>query len=258
MFRVVIPARYAASRLPGKPLVPIAGRPMIEWVWERAGASGADAVIVATDDARVLQAAHGFGAEAELTAATHASGTDRVAEVARRRGWANDDIVVNVQGDEPLIEPQLIAELAAALADRPAIDIATAVVPVANLGEFLDPNCVKALFAVDGRALYFSRAPVPWPRDAVRDGMPTTHEGAWRHIGLYAYRVRSLLHFAASAPTPLESAEKLEQLRALEWGMSIHLLTLAAAPHAGVDTPEDLERVRAVMARAQPQVPTRP
>jgi 3-deoxy-manno-octulosonate cytidylyltransferase (CMP-KDO synthetase) len=258
VFRVVIPARYAASRLPGKPLLPIAGRPMIQWVFERARASGAATVIVATDDDRVLQCARGFGADAVLTASSHGSGTDRVAEVARQRGWAADEVVVNVQGDEPMIEPGLIAEVAAALGKHPAIDIATAVAPVADLAEFLDPNCVKALRAADGRALYFSRAPVPWPRDAVRAGVPAACAGAWRHIGIYAYRVRGLLQFAASPPTPLESVEKLEQLRALEQGMGIHLVTLAAAPQGGVDTPADLERVRALLAHGHQVTPPRP
>ncbi len=252
MFHVVIPARYAASRLPGKPLAPIAGRPLIQWVWERARASGAADVVIATDDERVRAAALGFGADCMLTEASHLSGTDRVAEVARSRAWDADDIVVNVQGDEPLIDPRLIARIATALVDRPEFDIATAVAPVQSLAEFRDPNCVKALRAEDGRALYFSRAPVPWPRDALVAGEPAHYEGAWRHIGIYGFRVHSLLRFAAWVPTPLETTEKLEQLRALEWGMRIFLVTLAAAPAAGVDTPTDLERVRALYESPSP------
>jgi 3-deoxy-manno-octulosonate cytidylyltransferase (CMP-KDO synthetase) len=248
MFHVVIPARYAAARLPGKPLLLIAGRPLIEWVWDCARASGAASVIVATDDERVRRTAAKFGAECVMTSMQHASGTDRIAEVARVRGFAPEDIVVNLQGDEPMMPPSVIAEVAAALEARPKIDIATAVARIASLAEFLDTSCVKALRALDGRALYFSRAPVPWPRDHVIEGRPTLSEGAWRHIGIYAYRVRSLLEFAVWAPTPLELAEKLEQLRALEHGMSIHLVALAQAPPAGVDTPEDLERVRAALA----------
>jgi 3-deoxy-manno-octulosonate cytidylyltransferase (CMP-KDO synthetase) len=248
MFHVVIPARYAAARLPGKPLIRIAGRPLIQWVWECARASGAASVIVATDDERVRRTAAEFGAECVMTSVQHASGTDRIAEVARVRGFAPEDIVVNLQGDEPMMPPSVIAEVAAALEARPTIDIATAVARIGSLAEFLDTSCVKALRALDGRALYFSRAPVPWPRDHVIEGYPAIFEGAWRHIGIYAYRVRSLLEFAAWAPTPLELAEKLEQLRALEHGMSIHLLALAQAPPAGVDTPEDLERVRAMLA----------
>jgi len=248
MFHVVIPARYAASRLPGKPLALVGGRPLIQWVWERANASAAASVVIATDDERIRRVAADFGADCAMTAATHASGTDRIAEVVRARAWAPEDIVVNVQGDEPHIDPQLIAALAESLQLRPQIDIATAVAPVLSLAEFLDPNCVKALRADDGRALYFSRAPVPWPRDALEAGQPARYDGAWRHIGIYAYWVRSLLQFAAWPPGHLEMTEKLEQLRALERGMSIHLVTLAAAPPAGVDTPADLERVRALQA----------
>ena len=245
MFHVVIPARYAATRLPGKPLLDIGGRPLIRWVWDCARSSGAASVIVATDDARIERAAAGFGAEVVLTAQQHVSGTDRIAEVARVRGLAAGEIVVNLQGDEPLMPPAVVADVAAALAERPMVDIATAVAPIRTLAEFLDPNCVKALRARDGRALYFSRAPVPWPRDHAAAGRPTACAGAWRHIGIYAYRVKSLLQFAAWPPTPLETTEKLEQLRALEHGMSIHLVALNEAPAAGVDTPEDLERVRA-------------
>jgi 3-deoxy-manno-octulosonate cytidylyltransferase (CMP-KDO synthetase) len=252
MFHVVIPARYAASRLPGKPLAAIAGRPLIQWVWERARASAAASVVIATDDERIRAAAAQFGADCLMTAATHASGTDRIAEVVRTRNWALEDIVVNVQGDEPHIEPQLIDALAESLRQRAAVDIATAVAPVRSLAEFLDPNCVKAVRADDGRALYFSRAPVPWPRDRLAGGQPTHYEGAWRHIGIYAYRVASLLQFAAWPPGHLETTEKLEQLRALERGMSIHLLTLASAPPAGVDTPADLERLRALPPSREP------
>jgi 3-deoxy-manno-octulosonate cytidylyltransferase (CMP-KDO synthetase) len=248
MFHAVIPARYAASRLPGKPLLTIAGRPLIHWVWDCARRSGAASVTVATDDERVRAAAAAFGADCILTDPRHTSGTDRIAEVVRGRGFAATAIVVNVQGDEPMVPPTVIAEVAAALEGRPDIDIATAVAPVASLAEFLDPSCVKALRALDGRALYFSRAPVPWPRENVIGGTPAAFDGAWRHVGIYAYRVCSLLEFAAWPPTALENAEKLEQLRALEHGMHIHLVTLRQAPPAGVDTPEDLERVRAAFA----------
>ena len=176
-----------------------------------------------------------------------------IAEVVRARALDADDIVVNLQGDEPLMPPAVISDVAAALSSTPLIDIATAVAPVQSLEEFLDPSCVKALRAQDGRALYFSRAPVPWPRDEVADGRPAAFAGAWRHVGIYAYRVRSLLQFAAWPPTPLEITEKLEQLRALEHGMSIYLLALAQAPPAGVDTPRDLERVRSSVDRAAGQ-----
>jgi 3-deoxy-manno-octulosonate cytidylyltransferase (CMP-KDO synthetase) len=245
MFHVVIPARFAASRLPGKPLLLIGGKPLIQWVWQCAQASGAASVIVATDDARIFDSARGFGADCLMTSPQHASGTDRIAEVVRAKGLAADDIVVNLQGDEPMMPAMVVNEVAQALSARPHIDIATAVAPIQSLAEFLDPSCVKALRAGDGRALYFSRAPVPWPRDSITAGRPTRFEGAWRHIGLYAYRVRSLVQFASWPPTPLEEAERLEQLRALEHGMQIHLVALPEPPPAGVDTPEDLERVRA-------------
>jgi 3-deoxy-manno-octulosonate cytidylyltransferase (CMP-KDO synthetase) len=245
MFHVIIPARFDASRLPGKPLLRIGDRPLIQWVWQCARQSGAASVIIATDDARIAEAAHGFGADCVMTSPQHASGTDRIAEVVRARAFAADQIIVNLQGDEPMMPPAVVGEVAEALHARPQIDIATAVAPIVTLAEFRDPSCVKALRARDGRALYFSRAPVPWPRDSVAAGEPTQFAGAWRHIGIYAYRVRSLLRFASWPPTPLEQTEKLEQLRALEHGMQIQLVALTEAPPAGVDTPEDLERVRA-------------
>ncbi|HEY4443176.1 MAG TPA: 3-deoxy-manno-octulosonate cytidylyltransferase [Steroidobacteraceae bacterium] len=245
MFHVVIPARFAASRLPGKPLLIVGDRPLIQWVWQCARASRAASVTVATDDERIVDSARGFGAECLMTSAEHASGTDRIAEVVRAKGLAADDVVVNLQGDEPMMPPAVINEVAEALNARPHIDIATAVTPIQSLAEFLDASCVKALRARDGQALYFSRAAVPWPRDGVAAGQPIRFDGAWRHIGIYAYRVRSLLQFASWPPTPLEETERLEQLRALEHGMRIHLVTLAKAPPAGVDTPEDLERIRA-------------
>jgi 3-deoxy-manno-octulosonate cytidylyltransferase (CMP-KDO synthetase) len=250
VFHIVIPSRFAAARLPGKPLLTIVDRPLIQWVWQCARASGAASVIIATDDARIRDAAQRFGAEVVMTSAQHASGTDRIAEVASTRGLAADDIVVNLQGDEPMMPAAAINEVAEALRARPQADIATAVAPIRTLAEFLDPSCVKVLRALDGQALYFSRAPVPWPRDAIVDEKPTRFVGSWRHIGMYAYRVRSLLQFASWPPTPLEECEKLEQLRALEHGMRIHVVELPEAPPAGVDTPEDLERVRASLVAA--------
>lgn len=251
MFHVVIPARYASTRLPAKMLAPIAGRPLVQWVWERACASGAERVIVATDDQRIREAALAFGAECAITDAAHASGTDRVAEVARQLALASDAIVVNVQGDEPLIDPALIRRLAAALAEDSSADIATTLAPIRTLEEFLDPNCVKAVCDAAGRALYFSRAPIPWPRDDAPGTRPARFEGAWRHLGLYAYRVAGLARFASLAPTPLELRERLEQLRALEHGMRIRVLALAEASPPGVDTLEDLERVCAILERSE-------
>jgi 3-deoxy-manno-octulosonate cytidylyltransferase (CMP-KDO synthetase) len=253
VFHVIIPARFSASRLPGKPLLILGDRPLVRWVWQCARASGAASVIVATDDARVFDAAKSFGADVQMTSPHHASGTDRIAEVVRAKGFAPEEVVVNLQGDEPMMPPAVVQEVAEALASRPQIDIATAVAPIRSLPEFLDPSCVKALRDHRGDALYFSRAPVPWPRDNVTAGQPTDFTGAWRHIGIYAYRVRSLLQFASWPPTPLEKAEKLEQLRALENGMKIHLVALSEAPPAGVDTPEDLKRMRDVLAAESAQ-----
>jgi len=248
VFHVIIPARFSASRLPGKPLLVIGEEPLIQWVWRRARASGAASVTIATDDVRILDAAIGFGANCVMTSRQHASGTDRLAEAAQAKGFGANEIVVNLQGDEPMMPSTVIDAVAQALEQHPQMDIATAVAPILSLEEFLDPNCVKALRAQDGAALYFSRAPVPWPREHVAAGRPTQYAGAWRHIGIYAYRVRSLLKFAAWAPTPLEQAERLEQLRALEQGMRLHLVALSEAPPAGIDTPEDLARVRAGVA----------
>ena len=247
MFHVIIPARFGSTRLPGKPLLAVAGRPLLQWVWQSALASGAASVLVATDDERIRAAAAKFGADCVMTSAQHLSGTDRIAEAVRAKGLPADDIVVNLQGDEPAMPASIVARVAAALREVPGSDIATAVSPLESLQDFLDPNCVKALRAADGRALYFSRAPVPWPRDSITADRPTVFAGAWRHIGIYAYRVRSLLQFAAWPATPLEMTEKLEQLRALEHGMHIHLVALAESPPAGVDTPQDLERVRAAL-----------
>jgi 3-deoxy-manno-octulosonate cytidylyltransferase (CMP-KDO synthetase) len=225
----------------------IGDRPLIQWVWQSAVASGAAAVLIATDDERIRAAASKFGADCVMTSVDHTSGTDRIAEVVRAGEFAADDIVVNLQGDEPTMPAEVIAKVAGALRDVPLSGISTAVAPIESLREFLDPNCVKALRAANGRALYFSRAPVPWPRDNAAAGEPTSFAGAWRHIGIYAYRVRSLLQFAAWPPSVLETTEKLEQLRALEHGMHIHLVTLAHSPPAGVDTPADLERVRTAL-----------
>jgi 3-deoxy-manno-octulosonate cytidylyltransferase (CMP-KDO synthetase) len=249
VFHVIIPARFASTRLPGKPLLDIAGRPLIQWVWQSAVASGAASVAIATDDERIRRAAAAFGADCIMTSPDHASGTDRLAEAVRAKRLSPDDIVVNLQGDEPTMPPSVMARVAQVLREVPGSDIGTAVAPVESLREFLDPNCVKALCAADGRALYFSRAPVPWPRDNVAGDRPTEFAGAWRHIGIYAYRVSSLFQFAALPPTRLEMTEKLEQLRALEHGMHIHLVMLTEVPAAGVDTPEDLERVRASLQK---------
>jgi 3-deoxy-manno-octulosonate cytidylyltransferase (CMP-KDO synthetase) len=245
MFRIVIPARYASTRLPGKPLLPIAGKPMLQWVHERALRAGAAQVLVATDDERIATVAEGFGAQVVMTAASHETGTDRIAEVAALQRWSDDVMVVNLQGDEPLMPQALLQQVAGLLATDTQADIATLAAPVAGLSAFLDPNVVKVVGDARGRALYFSRAPIPWNRDAAPAGLgsQSRHDGARRHIGLYAYRVRALRRLAALPPSPLERLEKLEQLRALENGLSIAVADAVELPGPDVNTPEDLARV---------------
>ena len=236
MFRVVIPARFASTRLPGKPLALLAGTPLVLHVHRLALGSGAREVVIATDDARIRDACARAGADVEMTDATHPSGTDRVAEVAARRGWAPDSIVVNVQGDEPLLPPALIAQAAGLLeADRGAA-IATLMTPIATLDEFRNPNVVKVVAAADGRALYFSRAPIPWERE----GGASQPGCARRHLGIYAYRVAALRQLSGAPPSPLERAERLEQLRALQMGLVIAVADAREAPGPGIDTAEDL------------------
>lgn len=247
-FRIVIPARYAAQRLPGKPLRDLAGRPLIEHVWRRAMAADAREVVVATDDPRIADAVRGFGGEVELTAPELPSGTDRCAAVAERRGWDEDEVVVNLQGDEPLMPPRVLRQVAELLAADPAAGIATLCAPIATPAEFRDPNVVKVVMAEDGGALYFSRAPIPWDRDA--GGAPQARPGACRHLGIYAYRVGALLALTRMAPCELERIEKLEQLRALHAGVRIRVEPALEPVGPGVDTPEDLARVAALLAAA--------
>ena len=248
MFRVVIPARYASARLPGKALMSIGGKPMVQWVYERSVASGAAEVLIATDDLLIVSAGHSFDAEVVMTAATHTSGTDRIAEVARKRAWADKDIVVNVQGDEPLIPPSVIKQVAALLETHASADIATLATPIDSLEEFLNPNAVKVVTDPQGRALYFSRAPIPWNRDGAPAGISSQRAftGARRHVGIYAYRVGALLRMASLAPTALERAEKLEQLRALENGLEIRVADAVERPGPDVNTAEDFDRVIAL------------
>jgi 3-deoxy-manno-octulosonate cytidylyltransferase (CMP-KDO synthetase) len=253
-FRVVIPARYGSVRLPGKALRPIAGKPMVQWVYERACASGAAEVLLATDDARIVAAARVFGAAAVMTSAAHASGTDRIAEVARARGWRAEDAVVNLQGDEPLMPPALIAQVAAVLQSPPGADIATLAAPIASAEELLDPNAVKVVSDGDGRALYFSRAPIPWNRAGAPQGIASQRDfgGARRHVGIYAYRVAALARLAELAPGTLELREQLEQLRALENGLTIRVADACELPGPDVNTLADLARVEALAsARAK-------
>jgi 3-deoxy-manno-octulosonate cytidylyltransferase (CMP-KDO synthetase) len=245
-FRVVIPARYASTRLPGKPLADIAGKPMVVRVAEAALAANPLGVWIATDDQRVADAVAAHGHVAVMTSPSHASGTDRIAEVAQRLGWADSDIVVNVQGDEPLIEPRLIASTALALIEDREAAIATAAHPIETAEEFFNPNVVKVVTAASGRAMYFSRAPIAWHRDgfaARRDALPTDFMGL-RHIGIYAYRVAFLKQYGNLAPAACEQWESLEQLRALWHGHAIQVIEWSEAPVPGVDTVEDLGRVR--------------
>jgi 3-deoxy-manno-octulosonate cytidylyltransferase (CMP-KDO synthetase) len=249
-FRIVIPARHASARLPGKPLLPLAGKPMIRWVYERACDCDAAEVVVATDDARIAAAAREFGADVAMTSSRHETGTDRIAEVAAQRGWPAEAIVVNLQGDEPLMPAVLVLQVADLLARHASADIATLAGPLAGLEAFLDPNVVKVVTAATGRALYFSRAPIPWNRDAAPQGLASQRacEGARRHIGLYAYRVAALRRLAGLAPTRLERLEKLEQLRALEHGLDIRVEDATVLPGPDVNTAADLDRVAALLS----------
>jgi len=249
-FRVVIPARHDSTRLPGKVLVPIGGKPLLQWVYERARGAGAAEIVIATDDERVIAAARAFGAAAELTARTHASGTDRIAELARRRHWGAGDIVVNLQGDEPLMPTALIGQVAVELHARPAAALATLATPIESLEELLDPNVVKVVSDHEGMALYFSRAPIPWDRAGAPAGLASQRSfgGCRRHRGIYAYRVAALLRLAQLPVSPLEGREKLEQLRALENGLRIYVGTARERPGPDVNTRADLERVAALLA----------
>ncbi|KHK61933.1 3-deoxy-manno-octulosonate cytidylyltransferase [Pseudomonas fluorescens] len=249
VFTVVIPSRFASTRLPGKPLLLIAGKPMIQHVWEQASKSSAQRVVVATDDARIEEACKGFGAEVVMTREDHNSGTDRLAEVAAKLGLAPDAIVVNVQGDEPLIPPSVIDQVAENLAAHPEARMATLAEPIEDLQALFNPNVVKVVSDLNGLALTFSRATLPWAREAFAqhpDVLPADVPFR-RHIGIYAYRAGFLQDFVAWGPCWLENTEALEQLRALWHGVRIHVADALIAPPTGVDTPEDLERVRRLL-----------
>ncbi|WP_353239127.1 3-deoxy-manno-octulosonate cytidylyltransferase [Limnohabitans sp.] len=248
-FTVVIPARMASSRLPNKPLADIGGLPMVVRVAQRASQSNARQVVVAADDARIVQACRSHGVTALLTRQDHLSGTDRLAEASQLLGLEADDVVVNVQGDEPLILPQLINNVALLLAQRPEASMSTAAHAIGSLEEFMNPNVVKLVMDARQSALYFSRAPIPWWRDGQSNGslrtLPTP--APLRHIGIYGYRAAFLSDFPHLPPAPLESMESLEQLRVLWHGHRIAVHVTELAPGPGVDTPEDLERVRQLL-----------
>lgn len=250
-FFAVIPARYASTRLPGKPLVDIGGKPMVVHVADRAREAGARQVIVATDDARVRDAVMSHGHTALMTRPDHVTGTDRIAEVAAARNWVDDAIVVNVQGDEPRVPPELIRAVAQQLAGHANAAIATACHPIHGTDEMFDPNAVKVVMDHQGYALYFSRAPIPWARDAFAASRARMPEGlpVYRHLGLYAYRCGFLRRYSQLEPAAIERFESLEQLRALAHGFRITVAITKEAPEPGVDTPEDLEKVRRAVAR---------
>ncbi len=244
-FKVVIPARFASTRLPGKPLLDIGGKPMVIRVAEQAAQSGAEQIIIATDHQPIVAAAQAHGFQSCMTRADHNSGTDRIAEVAHQHGWADDTIVVNVQGDEPLIPPALIRAVAQHLHDHPECAIATACHPIHDEASMRNPNIVKVVLDHQSNALYFSRAPIPWPRDAYGAGQPLPKDvNVLRHVGIYAYRASFLRHFGQLAPSYLEQTESLEQLRALYHGYKIGVAKTDQAPPSGVDTEQDLQVVR--------------
>lgn len=248
-FKVVIPARYASSRLPAKPLLDIGGKPMVVRVAEQAIASGADEVIVATDHVDIFNTVQAFGFKALMTRDDHVSGTDRIAEVAAHFKWPDNILVVNVQGDEPLIDPKLIQQVADSLSSHCQASIATVCHAIHDKETMLNPNVVKVVMDVNGYAMYFSRAPIPYPRDAfaqsqeLPDGM-----SAYRHVGIYAYRASFLHAYANLQPAPIEQYEALEQLRAMWHGHKISVSIVDEAPPAGVDTHQDLELVRKIVA----------
>ena len=246
MYTVIIPARHASERLPGKPLLDIAGKPMIQHVYERASRSSAERVVVATDDDRIATAVRAFGGEVCMTAVSHPSGTDRLQEAAASLGLGPDDLVVNVQGDEPMIPAAVIDQVANNLVAA-GTEMATLCERITEWAHVIDPNKVKVVMAEDGTALYFSRAPIPWDRSANH----STDTGVyWRHLGIYAYRVRLLNDFVRWSPSPLEQTERLEQLRALWHGARIHVAEAVESLPAGVDTPEDLENLRDILEKA--------
>ncbi|WP_425665925.1 3-deoxy-manno-octulosonate cytidylyltransferase [Vibrio tubiashii] len=247
-FTVVIPARYQSTRLPGKPLADICGKPMIQWVYEQAVQAGADKVIVATDDSRVEQAVEAFGGQVCMTSPNHESGTERLAEVVEKMAIPDDHIIVNVQGDEPLIPPSIITQVAENLANSQA-PMSTLAVEISDEAEVFNPNAVKVLTDKDGYAMYFSRASIPWDRDNFADDAKIIKQPLMRHIGIYAYRAGFINTYINWEPTALEKIECLEQLRVLWYGEKIHVEVAKEAPAAGVDTPEDLEVVRSIVAK---------
>lgn len=250
-FKVVIPSRYASTRLPGKPLLDIVGKPMVLHVVERAIESGAEQVVVATDDLRIKDVVEQSGHQVVMTSSDHQSGTDRIAEVAQMLDWSDDEVVVNVQGDEPLIAPAVILEVANKLMGDDEAAAATACFKISQVEDFLNPNVVKVVFNQKGHALYFSRAPIPYPRENAQDkaSKQPLNIAAYQHIGLYAYRCRFLKQYAALPMVEMEQVEHLEQLRILSSGLEIAMHVVSARPEPGIDTQADLEKVRKILAK---------
>lgn len=249
-FTVIIPARYASSRLPAKPLAMIGDMPLVQHVYVQAKKSAAQRVVVATDDQRIADVVHGFGGHVVMTSSTHESGTDRLEEAVRILGLSDDDIVVNVQGDEPLIPPAVIDQVAVNLANS-QVPMATLCEPVSRLADIRNPNIVKVVMNAQGIALYFSRAPIPYARDDFPVATDECRFDGWfRHLGIYAYRVTLLRQFVSWSMAPLERIEKLEQLRVLWNGVGIHVAESCVSIPPGVDTPDDLERVRRIVLGA--------
>lgn len=255
-FIVVIPARYASSRLPGKPLADIGGKPMVVRVAEQATRSGASEVVVATDHEAIAEAVRSHGYDVMMTRRDHSTGTDRIAEVVSRRKYPQRSVVVNVQGDEPLIAPSLIRSVAENLSVHHEAAIATACYPIRDTAALANPNVVKVVLDNRGLALYFSRAPIPFARDAHAAGMASIPRGmpVYRHLGIYAYRAAFLLAFKRLKPAAIERFEALEQLRALAHGYRISVAISRNAPHAGIDTPEDLKRVQRLLGSRRRRV----
>jgi len=250
-YKIVIPARYGSSRLPGKPLVSLAGKPMIQHVYERALATGVKDIVIATDDQRIFDVAQGFGAHVVMTSVDHENGTERIAEVAQKLGWSGDDVIVNVQGDEPLIPRELIELTAKGLLEHPQAGMSSLCTPIESAEDAFDPNAVKVVLDNIGFAMYFSRAPIPWDRDLYKEGQTKVTQVApvYRHIGMYGYRVSFLQQYSSMEMTALEQAECLEQLRALCYGVKIHMGVIDEPPGHGVDTPDDVARVEAQLAK---------
>lgn len=248
-YKLVVPARYASTRLPGKPLLEISGKPLVQHVLEAAKRAQADEVVLATDDARIAAVGEMLGVTVVMTRGDHPTGTDRLAEVVQHLGWDDNTVVVNLQGDEPLIPPALLDRLALNLLEHPHAGMATLCTPIRHARDLLDPHVVKVVRDSQGFALYFSRAPIPWERDRLALEDDAVHEHAMRHLGLYAYRAGFLQHFSTWPEAPIEQLEKLEQLRALWHGVRIHVDVVNEPPGHGVDTAEDAMRVEGLLSK---------